>query len=74
MPATGFGRQPPEAAVDGRRMDRGGTQRVPARLRRSFRYANSFRVFGAISQYALERLAGFVVKRHKRSPAGACGW
>jgi RNA-directed DNA polymerase len=32
-----------------------------------FRYGNSARVFDAISQYALERLAGFVGKRHKRS-------
>ena len=33
-----------------------------------FRYGNSARVFDAISQYALDRLAGFVAKRHKRSP------
>ena len=33
-----------------------------------FRYGNSARIFDAISQYALERLAGFVAKRHKRSP------
>ena len=33
-----------------------------------FRYGNSARLFDAISQYALERLAGFVAKRHKRSP------
>jgi group II intron reverse transcriptase/maturase len=32
-----------------------------------FRYGNSARTFDAISQYALERLAGFVGKRHKRS-------
>ena len=32
-----------------------------------FRYGNSASVFDAISQYALERLAGFVGKRHKRS-------
>jgi RNA-directed DNA polymerase len=32
-----------------------------------FRYGNSARLFDAISQYALERLAGFVAKRHKRS-------
>jgi RNA-directed DNA polymerase len=32
-----------------------------------FRYGNSARMFDAISQYALERLAGFVGKRHKRS-------
>jgi len=32
-----------------------------------FRYGNSARIFDAISQYALERLAGFVAKRHKRS-------
>ncbi len=32
-----------------------------------FRYGNSAQVFDAISQYALERLAGFVGKRHKRS-------
>ena len=32
-----------------------------------FRYGNSASVFDAISQYALERLAGFVAKRHKRS-------
>jgi group II intron reverse transcriptase/maturase len=32
-----------------------------------FRYGNSARHFDAISQYALERLAGFVAKRHKRS-------
>ena len=32
-----------------------------------FRYGNSARMFDAISQYALERLAGFVAKRHKRS-------
>ena len=32
-----------------------------------FRYGNSARIFDAISQYALERLAGFVGKRHKRS-------
>ena len=31
------------------------------------RYGNSARHFDAISQYALERLAGFVAKRHKRS-------
>jgi RNA-directed DNA polymerase len=31
-----------------------------------FRYGNSARMFDAISQYALERLAGFVAKRHKR--------
>ena len=33
-----------------------------------FRYGNSASVFDAISQYALERLAGFVAKRRKRSP------
>jgi len=32
-----------------------------------FRYGNSARLFDAISQYALERLAGFVAKRHKQS-------
>ncbi len=32
-----------------------------------FRYGNSAGMFDAISQYALERLAGFVAKRHKRS-------
>ena len=32
-----------------------------------FRYGNSAQVFDAISQYALERLAAFVGKRHKRS-------
>ncbi len=32
-----------------------------------FRYGNSARTFDAISQYALERLAGFAGKRHKRS-------
>jgi RNA-directed DNA polymerase len=32
-----------------------------------FRYGNSARIFDAISQYARERLAGFVGKRHKRS-------
>jgi group II intron reverse transcriptase/maturase len=32
-----------------------------------FRYGNSARVFDAISQYALERFAAFVGKRHKRS-------
>ena len=32
-----------------------------------FRYGNPARIFDAISQYALERLAGFVGKRHKRS-------
>jgi len=32
-----------------------------------FRYGNSARMFDAISQYALERLARFVAKRHKRS-------
>jgi len=32
-----------------------------------FRYGNSARHFDAISQYALERLAGFAGKRHKRS-------
>jgi RNA-directed DNA polymerase len=32
-----------------------------------FRYGNSARLFDAISQYALERLAGFLAKRHKRS-------
>ena len=32
-----------------------------------FQYGNSARVFDAISQYALERLAAFVGKRHKRS-------
>ena len=32
-----------------------------------FRYGNSAGIFDAISQYALERLAGFVGKRHKRS-------
>jgi len=32
-----------------------------------FRYGNSARIFDAISQYALERLAGFVGKRHRRS-------
>jgi RNA-directed DNA polymerase len=32
-----------------------------------FRYGNSAQVFDAISQYALERLAGFVAKRHKQS-------
>jgi group II intron reverse transcriptase/maturase len=32
-----------------------------------FRYGNSARMFDAISQYALERLAGFVAKRRKRS-------
>jgi group II intron reverse transcriptase/maturase len=32
-----------------------------------FRYGNSARMFDAISQYALERLAGFVGKRHRRS-------
>jgi group II intron reverse transcriptase/maturase len=32
-----------------------------------FRYGNSARHFDAISQYALERLAGFVGKRHRRS-------
>jgi RNA-directed DNA polymerase len=32
-----------------------------------FRYGNSARHFDAISQYALERLARFVAKRHKRS-------
>ena len=32
-----------------------------------FRYGNSARVFDAISQYALERFAVFVGKRHKRS-------
>ena len=32
-----------------------------------FRYGNSARIFDAISQYALQRLAGFVGKRHKRS-------
>src|SRR5512142_2132414 len=31
------------------------------------RYGNSARIFDAISQYALERLARFVGKRHKRS-------
>src|SRR5690349_11588522 len=31
------------------------------------RYGNSARMFDAISQYALERLAGFVAKRHKQS-------
>ena len=31
------------------------------------RYGNSARIFDAISQYALERLAGFAGKRHKRS-------
>jgi len=30
-----------------------------------FRYGNSARMFDAISQYALERLAGFAGKRHK---------
>jgi hypothetical protein len=39
-----------------------------------FRCGNSARILDAISQYALERLAGFVAKRHKRTPAGACGW
>ena len=33
-----------------------------------FRYGNSARLFDAISRYALERLAGFAAKRHKRSP------
>ena len=32
-----------------------------------FRYGNSARIFDAISQYALERFAAFVGKRHKRS-------
>ena len=32
-----------------------------------FRYGNSARVFDAISQYALQRLAAFVGKRHQRS-------
>jgi RNA-directed DNA polymerase len=32
-----------------------------------FRYGNSARAFDAISQYALERLAAFVGKRHQRS-------
>jgi RNA-directed DNA polymerase len=48
-------------------MDRGGTELVPARLGRYFRYGNSARIFDAISQYALERLAGFAGKRRKRS-------
>jgi len=39
-----------------------------------FRYGNSARHFDAISQYALERLAGFVAKRHKRSHIWACAW
>ena len=36
-----------------------------------FRYGNSARLFGPIRNYALERLAGFVAKRHKRSRSGA---
>ena len=39
-----------------------------------FRYGNSARHFDAISQYALERLAGFVAKRHKRSRIWVCAW
>jgi RNA-directed DNA polymerase len=37
-----------------------------------FRYGNSVRMFDAISQYARERLAGFVGKRHKRDRRWAC--
>ncbi len=39
-----------------------------------FRDGNSARMFDAISQYALERLARFVAKRHKRTPRWGMRW
>ena len=41
---------------------------------RYFRYGNSARIFDAISQYAPERLAGFVGNATYAAAAGACGW
>jgi hypothetical protein len=41
-------------------------QRVPARLRGLLPHGNSARSFGQLDEYAIERLALFLAKRHKR--------
>jgi hypothetical protein len=65
----------PEGLTDDQVAEGGGRDgaRWPSR-KRVLPVRKLCRVFDAISQYALERLAGFVGKRINAASAGVCGW